>query len=175
MNTVKKFKNTPPQRLLYCSTFPFFFFQISLFQTSTYLKKLLRVSIVVWSDFERVHFGSKLSLCLRSGTLTARRTDGSNRTAMIFEDIKESCAHPAPPCLIPRRRHSHVTITCRKHPVPCWRCGSCRAVSELSWGSRGWGFVRSLRRSRCHSSWSEWSSAWRRWWIAVRKKQRDYS
>ena len=58
-------------------------------------------------------------------------------------------------------------ITCRRRPDPCWRCGSCRAESERFWGSRGWGFARSRPRSRCHSSWSGWSSAWRRWSIAV--------
>lgn len=89
----------------------------------------------------------------------------------FFEVIRVLCSSSsAPPCLSPRRQHSNMMITCRRHPVPCWRCGSCRAVSERSWGSRGWGFVRSLRRSRCHSSWSGWSSAWRRWWIAVGSK-----
>ena len=96
---------------------------------------------------------------------------GQTGQPWFWRSFRVLCSVSCPTLPIPRHQHSHVMITCRRHPVPCWRCGSCRAASERSWGSRGWGFVRSRRRSRCHSSWSGWSSAWRRWWIAVGSRQ----
>lgn len=150
----------------------------SLFPNIHFLQKWRFFWEELFLFFQRVHFGSSFSLILvGEGQHFSWAKPGSHGFQLIDDSLFLFCC-----CCFFWGQVSLVlffcptllvflaasTVTCRRHPVPCWRCGSCRAASERSWGSRGWGFARFRRHSRSRSSWSGRSSAWRRWWIAVR-------
>lgn len=111
----------------------------------------------------------------RSGELTAKRITGPKPGSHVvwgYSLVLLFYSSPHPVYSSPPAK-SCDHITCRRLPVPCWQCGSYRVAFERSWGSRGWGFVRSLPHSHYHSFWSVWSSAWHHLWIAVKKLKKE--
>lgn len=132
----------------YCSTFFFLFWNVSSF---------FRKEFYWWLFTEkslRVHFGSTVRL-LRGGQT----------------DIGADGRWTGGPCVTCDACRSVKMVTCQRLPGPCWPRGSCTAASAQLWGSHVWRSARSPRRYRSRSSWSAWSSAWRRWWIAGMETQ----